>query len=128
MNIGVFNNTDIQLDGLTVITGQNNSGKTTVGKVIYSLVDAVSNLSAKAENDRRMYIANVLKGIREDLEIFRFSRRVYIENDISIFSKESAINFLLYQFDITPRGFIFSDEYENIESFSHTLRAEYPSG
>lgn len=123
-NIGIIKNSNIQLDGLTVITGQNNSGKTTVGKVIYSLVDAVSNLSAKAENDRRMYIANVLKGIREDLEIFRFSRRVYIENDISIFSKDSAINFLLYQFDITPRGFIFSDEYENIESFSHTLRAE----
>lgn len=62
-NIGIIKNSNIKLDGLTIITGQNNSGKTTVGKVIYSLVDAVSSLSTKAENDRLMYIADVLRDI-----------------------------------------------------------------
>lgn len=121
-NIGIIKNSNIQLDGLTVITGQNNSGKTTVGKVIYSLVDAVSNLSTKAENDRLMYIADVLKDIKDSL--FRLTRRVYDNNEPSIFSKYSAINYLLYQFNITPRGFMFSDEYEDIETFSHILRNE----
>ena len=31
-NIGIIKDSSIRLDGLTVITGANNSGKTTVGK------------------------------------------------------------------------------------------------
>lgn len=36
-NIGIVKDSTIVLDGLTVITGKNNSGKTTVGKTLYSL-------------------------------------------------------------------------------------------
>lgn len=36
-NIGLLKEADIQLDGLTVITGPNDSGKSTVGKVLFSL-------------------------------------------------------------------------------------------
>ena len=38
-NIGIIQDSTIDINGLTVITGQNNSGKTTVGKAIYSLID-----------------------------------------------------------------------------------------
>lgn len=31
-NIGIVKNSSIELNGLTVITGKNNSGKSTVGK------------------------------------------------------------------------------------------------
>ena len=37
-NIGIIKDSTIKLDGLTVITGPNNSGKSTVGKVLYSLI------------------------------------------------------------------------------------------
>lgn len=43
-NIGIISDSTIEIKGLTVITGHNNSGKTTVGKVVYSLVDAVSDI------------------------------------------------------------------------------------
>lgn len=123
-NIGIIKNSNIQLDGLTVITGQNNSGKTTVGKVIYSLVDAVSNLSAKAENDRLKYIGKVLSKIQDDFEIFRITRRLSGDNDESIFPRDSAIYSLLFDFHTTPRGFVFPDEWSNIEVCSHALRDE----
>ena len=51
-NIGIVKESTIMLDGLTVITGKNNSGKTTVGKALYSLLDAVVNIQRKAENDK----------------------------------------------------------------------------
>ena len=70
-NIGIVKDSSIKLDGLTVITGNNNSGKTTVGKVIYSLIDAVSNLSSKSQKDRTIYINNVLSEVQETLEMFR---------------------------------------------------------
>ena len=61
-NIGVIKDSTIKINGLTVITGQNNSGKTTVGKVLYSLVDAVDNIKAKSDNDRYEYaIKNIQK-------------------------------------------------------------------
>jgi hypothetical protein len=55
-NIGIIRDSTIELNGLTVITGQNNSGKTTVGKVVYSVIDAASNLERKALIDKRSYI------------------------------------------------------------------------
>ena len=36
-NIGIIEESTVFLDGLTVITGHNNSGKTTVGKALYSV-------------------------------------------------------------------------------------------
>ena len=77
-NIGIIKHSDIKLDGLTVITGHNNSGKTTVGKVIYSLVDSVSDLKLKATNDKILYIRKKLDEVAGDLEVFQLVQ--YIDN------------------------------------------------
>lgn len=65
--IGIIKNSEIELNGLTVITGDNNSGKTTVGKVVYSLFDAVSDLQKKVEDDKNTYAMEKLQNIVEDL-------------------------------------------------------------
>lgn len=52
-NIGIVKDSTIALDGLTVITGKNNSGKTTVGKTLYALLDSVCNLQQKAKSETR---------------------------------------------------------------------------
>lgn len=85
--IGLIDDSTIQLDGLTVITGKNNSGKSTVGKAIYSLFDAVSNLNSKAVTDRRFYIWNQLKNLRDDNSVFRCLKYVDSENDEDNFLK-----------------------------------------
>lgn len=66
--IGIIKDSEIELNGLTVVTGDNNSGKTTVGKVVYSLFDAVSNLSEKAESDKNYCAWKVLRDIRSALD------------------------------------------------------------
>lgn len=40
-NIGIIKKADITIDGLTVIAGENDSGKSTVGKVIYSFLKTI---------------------------------------------------------------------------------------
>ena len=42
-NVGIVKDSEVKLEGLTVITGKNSSGKTTVGKTIYSLISAGNN-------------------------------------------------------------------------------------
>lgn len=66
-NIGIISDSTIEINGLTVITGHNNSGKTTVGKVIYSLVDAVSDIENKAANDKYSYVLEQLKAAYGEL-------------------------------------------------------------
>lgn len=42
-NINKVQEADIKLDGLTVIAGANSSGKSTVGKLLFSIIKAISN-------------------------------------------------------------------------------------
>ncbi|WP_406535219.1 AAA family ATPase [Methanobrevibacter sp.] len=115
-NIGIIKDSSIRLDGLTVITGANNSGKTTVGKVVYSLLDAVSNLSSKAENDRYTYVVETLGDIRDKLTtVFKIRRFHY--NGEGVFLKDSAIDYLLSDADRL-------NKYGDAEEFSHRLRNE----
>ena len=73
-NIGVIQDASIKLDGLTVITGKNETGKTTVGKALYALIDAVSDLPEKARRDRNAYIWGQLESLVNYLNYFRMSR------------------------------------------------------
>ena len=66
-HVGLIKDSTIALDGLTVITGKNNSGKTTVGKTLYALLDAVSNLRTKARRDRSAYILTRLDVLKDYL-------------------------------------------------------------
>lgn len=71
-NIGIVRDSTIKLDGLTVITGDNNSGKTTVGKALYSLLDAVTDIRLKNQRDRIAFIKGTLRRTRESMDILRF--------------------------------------------------------
>lgn len=63
--IGIIKEADIKIDGLTVITGSNNSGKTTVGRALYSVVNAVENLEEKQDMDQSVVIVDrILKTLR----------------------------------------------------------------
>lgn len=65
-NIGIISDSEIEVKGLTVIVGHNNSGKTTVGKVLYSLVDAVSDIEIKASNDKYNYVLEQLDNANKE--------------------------------------------------------------
>lgn len=52
---------EIELDGITVIGGENNTGKSTVGKILYSIFHSLQNIEGKVRADR---INTVIKIIR----------------------------------------------------------------
>ena len=56
--IGIIKEADIKIDGLTVIAGSNNSGKTIVGRALYSIVNAVENLEEKQDMDQAVAIVD----------------------------------------------------------------------
>ena len=67
-NIGIVKQADVRLDGLTVIAGENDTGKSTVGKLMFAIVKAVSryeqDLNESKENEIRRIIEEIFLYIR----------------------------------------------------------------
>ena len=51
-NFAKIKNADITIDGITVIAGENNTGKSTVGKILFSLFNSLSNVNEKILEER----------------------------------------------------------------------------
>ena len=49
---------DIVIDGITVIAGENNTGKSTVGKILFSLFNSLSDIEEKIFNERMREVEN----------------------------------------------------------------------
>lgn len=119
-NIGIVKDSIIALDGLTVVTGKNNSGKTTVGKTLYALLDAVCNLQQKAKNDRKYYIRKQLETVESTLGAFRYMymRVRRTDSGLSIFNNYPSLKIFL------GRDYRREFSAEDIEKFAHDLAAE----
>ena len=63
-NIGTFKEAEILLDGITIIAGKNDTGKSTIGKIIFSLIKADNMAVARFKNWRIERIRENLKTIR----------------------------------------------------------------
>ncbi|MGZ9734283.1 AAA family ATPase [Flavobacterium sp. GNP002] len=68
-NIGIIEEANINIDGITLIAGQNDSGKSTVGKVLYAVVKGFNqdiNLFHEEKNGMIIYYyQNILKELKK---------------------------------------------------------------
>ena len=55
-NIGKLQETEIDIDGITVIAGKNNTGKSTVGKSLYCIFSSMYDVNQKIEDDKKDYV------------------------------------------------------------------------
>ena len=108
-NIGIVKDSTIVLDGLTVITGKNNSGKTTVGKTLYSLFDAVTNIQRKAERDKYIYVMRHLNNLDDTLEFLRYFRSVISTDDPDFLADYPTLKAVVseeYRQEISPETMV----------------------
>ncbi len=62
-NIGKIQTANIELNGITVIAGENNTGKSTVGKVLYSVFNSFYRISSQIERERTESVRKILEFI-----------------------------------------------------------------
>lgn len=61
-NTGMIKEADIRLDGLTVIAGENDTGKSTIGKLLFCVIKTFN----RAEEYGKSYIERMIKNLIED--------------------------------------------------------------
>jgi predicted ATPase len=68
-NIGIIEEADINVDGITLIAGQNDSGKSTIGKVLYALIKGFNQDERIFEEEKNSAITynyqNILKELKK---------------------------------------------------------------
>lgn len=89
-NIGSITQVEVDLGNLTVIAGENDVGKSTVGRVFFALVQAFSNYPAaiKKIKDRRILniLRNILNTLRRDVDISQYPqlRKLFSLNGLQL--------------------------------------------
>jgi len=72
-NIGIIEKADIDINGLTVIAGNNDSGKSTIGKIAYSLTKSFEDYELNFEKEKKkkveMYFRHLYISIRRDIDL-----------------------------------------------------------
>ncbi|MDQ7086087.1 MAG: hypothetical protein Q9M36_14765 [Sulfurovum sp.] len=61
-NIGMIKEANVKIDGLTVIAGENDTGKSTVGKMLFSIIksDNISQVKKASSQDSKRILATRL--------------------------------------------------------------------
>lgn len=59
-NFAKIKKADIEINGITVIAGENNTGKSTIGKIMYCLYSIFNRMDIKVENERKRSITRAL--------------------------------------------------------------------
>ena len=75
-NVGIINRAEIKLKGLTVICGNNDSGKSTAGKALYATIESLSNLEEKLHDELVLNYRRALNQVSRVLDLDSISKYV----------------------------------------------------
>lgn len=82
-NLAKIEHASVKVDGITVIAGENNTGKSTVGKILFALFNSTVQLEEKVYSYRRNRIYNFLRrGIDEIQMLSEGSGNIWERNMI----------------------------------------------
>ncbi len=82
-NILKIKDADIEIGGLTVLTGENNSGKSTVGKILFSILKATNNVR---QLDKMKTVSIIRRELLSLKKMFHSSENISFLEDIQILS------------------------------------------
>lgn len=117
-HIGIIEESLIELNGLTILTGKNNSGKTTVGKILYSLVDGMNDLTRNYRLDRERFIYRKLAEVASSSDAIH--QLVMLEGD----EKDDILADYPLLRSFIHEEFLNENQYFNVETYAAGLLKE----
>lgn len=74
--VGIIDKATVKLNGLTVICGSNNSGKSTAGKALYATIESLSNLEEKLHDELVLNYRRAIMNVSRILDLESISKYV----------------------------------------------------
>lgn len=90
-NIGMINEASLDINKLTIIAGQNDSGKSTVVKVLYSITHNILDFEKISRFTKRVVIANNLKEIIKTLVLNKLWKEEIYGDNYDVLNEESIM-------------------------------------
>ena len=113
-NVGVIKDSEFIIDGLTIVCGTNSSGKSTIGKILYSIYNAIESLELRNTLDKINYGTSIIN------QIFRSGEMQYLYNHFKD-DKEIINNSILKNLNIPTPVF---DKVEDLEAFLMIIKEQ----
>ena len=88
-NIGIIKKANVTIDGLTVIAGNNDTGKSTIGKILFSIVKSISRYKEDLEEDKEKNIKQLVDRI-----YFILRRKINFNENIAIKDMFYPVSFI----------------------------------
>jgi len=88
--IGIIKEADIALNGLTVIAGKNDSGKSTISKVLYSMITTLEQVEYKLENLSHIEYSQYQSKFNKSIQDI-FNNQISEDGNISFKYKDETI-------------------------------------
>lgn len=119
-NIGKVRFADIEIDGISVIAGENNTGKSTVGKALFSIFNSFYNIEEQIFFERSESIERILGSMYSNATN-RYSRRV----DVGDIARQLVENIKLYRDDpFMLKDFVLKSLISYDENFHNNMYNE----
>ena len=133
-NIGKIGTASVEINGITVIAGENNTGKSTVGRALFAVFNSFCNIQKQIENERVNSVENCLIRMYTNGSLGLVNTNEIAEHDRSflkpwIFLKRLFLLWeILYELD-THRYHVHKTFMERFGIYREleTIRAEYNS-
>ena len=110
-NIGKLKSADVEIKGITIIAGENNTGKSTVGKSLYSIFNSFYNVDVQIRNEKIQSIENILALIYRNATARLTSRVDFEEIAYSIINNANKFEKLEQLKDEIWKSIMQYDEY-----------------
>lgn len=96
-NIGIVEEADIEINGITVLAGENSTGKSTISKALFSTFNGLYNIDKKIENDKFRTIKRMLRpfitiGENRNLIAHRLNKFYTLNNIVEKIIKNQITN------------------------------------
>jgi len=91
-NIGKLKNAEVEINGITVITGENDTGKSTVGKVLWSVFNSFYEIKNQVKKDKINSVFKESRGFSEIREFRQLRNKIIYSKFDDELDLENLIN------------------------------------
>lgn len=118
-NFASIKEASIKIDGITVIAGENNTGKSTIGKILFASFNSLRDIDKKVNSEINYSIRDLLMGFIRRLNFYSQKKNILVETIPLRFNISSIVNNILKDINSKSKEDIEEIIFNNIKEYTN---------